>query len=394
MDEMIFGLRKVIEKRRYSKEEESKIIGAEIRDRRISLSRTLVSLSYKICSVSYLCKIENNKILPNKLYVRELCKRLDLEDDKINELLHLNITLGNMVKYYFENDYLEIENAYKRGLGLLNYRFKIIEMIYYISKKDYYIADKLSISLFKMSSTMTDNDLQIFSLFYAILHFYNQDFEGCVEILNSLDVLKPRTKYITLLKYKYIFNSYICLNDLNVMFFYKEIQALFIENGLYDELDYLNYLFAIYLVKNNVLNELKKIYHRIKNYVYKRSISLYIKLKLNPYIKLKEKWLKNVNPYFYYLGLLKTNYNEACTKIEELNDLSFSVDFNILILRYLAISDAKDKYTYIINVAIPTLEKTKDSYSKKYFLDELCSLTIWLSKYKNFASAYDALARR
>ena len=112
MNEMIIVLKKVIEKRRYSKEEENKIIGAEIRDRRISLSRTLVSLSYKICSVSYLCKIENNKILPNKLFIRELCKRLDLEDDKINELLRLNLTLDDMVKNYFEKDYAEIEKAY------------------------------------------------------------------------------------------------------------------------------------------------------------------------------------------------------------------------------------------------------------------------------------------
>lgn len=394
MNEMIIVLKKVIEKRRYSREEENKIIGAEIRDRRISLSRTLVSLSYKICSVSYLCKIENNKILPNKLFIRELCKRLDLEDVKINELLRLNLTLDDMVKNYFEKDYAEIEKAYQRGVGLLNYRYKIVEMIYYISKKDYYNAGRLAESLLKMSSTMTDNDLQIFSLFYAILHFYNQDFKGCVEILNSLDILKPRSKYITLIKYNYIYYSYICLNDLNVMFFYKEIQALLMENGLYEDLDYINYLFAFYLIKNNALNELKRVYPRIRNYVYKRSLSLYIKLKLNPYLKIKDKWLKNVNPYFYYLGLLKTSYNEACIKIEELNDLSFSVDFNILILRYLAISDPKDKYTYIFNVAIPTLEKTQDGYAKKFFLNELYSLTIWLSKYKNFAEAYDLLARR
>lgn len=394
MSENAHMLKKLIEKRRYSKEEESKIIGAEIRDRRISLSRTLVSLSYKICSVSYLCKIENNKILPNKIFVRELCKRLDLEDEKISELLHLNKTLNDIVKFYFLDDYIEIEAAYKRGLGLLNYRYKIIEMIYYISKKDYYTADKLASSLFKMSSTMTDNDLHIFSLFYGILEFYNQSFKNSLSILNTIDVLKPKSKYIILLKNRFIFNSYICLNDLNTMFFYKEaIQAL-LENGLYDDLDRINYLFCIYLIRNNILSELKKVYPRVKNYVYKRSLSLYIKLKMNPNIKIKDKWLKNVKPYFYYLALLKTNFNNAKKEIELLNDLSFDVDFNVFILKYLIITDPKEKFNYIENVAIPTIEKTKDEYAKIFFLNELHNLAVWLSKYKSFASAYEILLRR
>lgn len=389
-DKTIF-LKKVLEKRRYSREEENKIIGAELRDRRISLSRTLVSLSYKICSVSYLCKIENNKISPNRLYIRELCKRLDLEDDKVDELLRLTQTVLDVVKFFYDGNDALILDAYNRGKGLLNYRYKIVEMVYHISKKDLYTANCISDSLLKMASTMTDNDLQVFSLLYGILEFYNQNFTSSIEILRSIDVLKPRTKYITLLKEKYMLYCYLCLNDQHIMFMYNKVLNNLLANGLYEKIDELNYLFSLYLIRNNLLNDYKKIYLTINNIIYKRSLSLYTKLKLNPKIKIKDKWLKNVKPYFYYLGLIKKDYSKAKEEIEKLNDLSFDVDFNVIILKYLIISDPKEKLNFILDVAIPSLEKTKDGVAKKIFLDELYDLSMWFSKYKSFTESYGLL---
>ena len=76
-------------KRKNSKNDVNAVVGVEIKNRRIALQRTLLSVSYKICSISYLCKLENNRILGNTLYVREICDRVDLTKDKIDVLLNL-----------------------------------------------------------------------------------------------------------------------------------------------------------------------------------------------------------------------------------------------------------------------------------------------------------------
>ena len=69
-----------IRKRQNKEEDTYAVIGVELRNRRIALSRTLNGVAFKTCSVSYLSKIENNKIHPNKAYVREICNKLDLSN--------------------------------------------------------------------------------------------------------------------------------------------------------------------------------------------------------------------------------------------------------------------------------------------------------------------------
>ena len=44
-------------KRKNSKNDVNAVVGVEIKNRRIALQRTLLSVSYKICYISYLCKL-------------------------------------------------------------------------------------------------------------------------------------------------------------------------------------------------------------------------------------------------------------------------------------------------------------------------------------------------
>ena len=62
------------------------------------------TLSDNICSISYLCKIENNKIIPNRLFLKEICKKLEMPEDKISSLLQLKPILDNVIKYFFEEN--------------------------------------------------------------------------------------------------------------------------------------------------------------------------------------------------------------------------------------------------------------------------------------------------
>lgn len=108
-------------------------------------------------------------------------------------------------------------------------------------------------------------------------------------------------------------------------------------------------------------------------------------------MEIRSEWLEGVRPFFYYLGLIKTNYSQAAAEINKLNSLSFDIDFNILYLEYFLLSDEQEKYKYIMNVAFPTLERTADGFARDFFLKEMANLSGRLCRYKAFNEAFKRL---
>ena len=82
------------------KKDKYEIVGVEIRNRRIKLMLTLDSLADGICSLSYLCKIETNKIDPNETILRELCHRLELSNEQVDKLLNLRDVLKECIEAF------------------------------------------------------------------------------------------------------------------------------------------------------------------------------------------------------------------------------------------------------------------------------------------------------
>ena len=87
-------LKKIIRREKMSRKKNNEmrygVLGAEIRGRRLKVSKTLASTVKEVCSVSYLCKLEKNNIKPNKLVLMELCSRLNLDDNQTKNLLCIN----------------------------------------------------------------------------------------------------------------------------------------------------------------------------------------------------------------------------------------------------------------------------------------------------------------
>ncbi len=376
---------------RHAKKEDSfHIVGTEIKDRRLTLSRTLSAISNNICSISYLCKIENNKIIPNKFYLKEICKKLHMQEDKVDALMGLKLTLDDVVKAYLRKDPLFIENAFIKGMGLINYRYKIIEFIYFISIKSLYKANIKANELMRLVSTMLDRDLVIFALFFGVLSFYNQDFLDAIENLNALDKMKIHSE-VQLIQIKYKFYSYYMLNSPCCLFIYNDLVQCLFTNGYLNEIDEIRYIMGLYLLRGKYFLEYKKVFRLIRSISYRNSLCLLAKIMISPYLRIKEEWIKNVEPYFYYLGLIRIHPEQAAIEIQKLNDLSFKIDFNLLYLQYYLLPNEVEKYSFICDIALPSIEKTQDGYAKDYFLNELAKLSLIVNKYKFFVEAYKRL---
>ena len=80
------------------------IIGPEIKLRRLKLSRTLKFVSFKICSISYTSKIENNEIKPNRVFLYEISKKVNMTEDEVSGLFDLREALRECVKSFLYGD--------------------------------------------------------------------------------------------------------------------------------------------------------------------------------------------------------------------------------------------------------------------------------------------------
>ncbi len=380
--------------RKFRRDSSNNVVGIEIKDRRLNLSTTLQSLSSDICSPSYLCKIENNKIAPNKIFLKEICKRLELKPEKVNTLLKLKITLEDVVKAFLLGNVDYIEEAYYSGLGLKNYRYRIIEFIYFIIKKDLYSANNTYSELIRLVSSMMDSDLIVFAIFSGILSFYNQEFEEALDNFNALSLTRGISTEEMLLCQKYKLYIEFILNNPCCLLEYKKLIWAYASEGHTEGLDEAHYIIGLYLLRQRQFMEYKNIYRIIHKKEYKRSLSLLVKIIFNPNIKIKKEWLENIRPFYYYLGLIYSDYDTAVEKISQMNDLSFSYDFNLLYLQYLLLKEDKDKYIFITQNAIPTIERTKDGYAKEFFLEQLCILCGKMARYKVFQQTYKQLKEK
>ncbi|MBQ9124883.1 MAG: hypothetical protein IJY14_04240 [Acholeplasmatales bacterium] len=391
MEKNIKNLKKELNQRKNKKEIVYDVVGVELKVRRLSLCKTLSAIAEKICSSSYLCKIEKNQITPNRYYLKEICNRLDMTQDKIDTLLNLKMTLAKVIRAYLTGNYSFIKKSYDEGNGLKNYRYKIIELIYYISIKDFYNANKIFMELMLLISNMTDFDLAVFGLFSGILSFYNQDFIDSIKTLravnNSFGIID-----FDILKIKYTFYSFKCLNSPECISEYNKLKLYLLNNGYYELLEEANYVMALYLLKNKYFYNYSDIFKSIKSDKYRYTLIYLSRYMLAPKLD-RSKLVTKANDFCSYLELLHTDRLKGCEVIERMNTSLFDIDFNLLILQYLAQNDDK-RIEFIEKIALPILERTSDQFMIDLFLDELNRISTSKAKYKIFSQSYRLLKNK
>lgn len=366
-----------------------KIIGSEIKTKRLLLAKTLSAVSSDVCSISYLCKIENSKIIPNRIYLREICKKLEMQNSKIDALMNLKSSIATCVKAYLNNEPDKIKEKYLDGKSLINYRYKIVEFIYYISIKDLNMANKKVEALVKICSNMTKNDLIIFSTFYGILSFYNQEYSDALASFEyAINFYTDTNVDALVLAMKYKFYTYTLQNSSCTMLVYNKLINLIVENGYLQMLDEIHYRMSIFLLKNRNLLEYKKVFKLVKNTTYKNSLYLLAKLILNPYLRIKPSWIENVEPMFYYLGLIKVDLNRAKQEILKLKPTSFSETFDPTYLQYSILESDEERLFFINNAVLPMLDKDKKTVVADFFLSELACICKRINRYKMFVDLY------
>ena len=104
----------------------NKTIGSVIKHYRLERNLTLEDTAKDICSISYLCKVENNQIVPSKSILPNLITRLNIKEEEFKPSYN-NFSYQEIIK---ENKVSE--EMLKKLSNKRNYKAKLIYYAYYV----------------------------------------------------------------------------------------------------------------------------------------------------------------------------------------------------------------------------------------------------------------------
>lgn len=355
------------------------IIGPEIRLRRSLLNKTLKFMAFKICSISYVSKIESNEIKPNRVFLSELGKRVNMTDEEIDGLFNLREVLNRSIKEFLFNDSTTVKKTLEEKKKYVNYRYRLLVFLNSLHDNDLVLAKETYLELLKISKSMTDYDFKIYAVLSSIYLYKSGEQREAYENLTLLSEVELNKD----LKYLLDLYMFYCLNSLcrpETVLYYQKIREDLINIGAYELLDEINYYLAIFFIKNGSTDFSLSLVDSIKDPKRKKTIELLSNAvcgeEINHY---KKKDLLApalcVYDYFHDKDSLAKDTEEASKNYNIL-------DFYPLVFEYLTIDNYIEKYNFIVNQVLPAFNKTDDLFFKKFFIKEAVKVSEKTAKYK------------
>ena len=357
-----------------------KIIGAELKRRRLYQSKTLVNLS-SICSVSYISKIENGKIIPKYHVLRDLCEEHGITKEELDTLLEVDTLIEKCVEGLFWNSRDKIKEIYERIYLLDNYKVNLIKTIYEIMFQHWDKVLQLLNSIRSIKDNLGDYDSHLYDLlkmFYenSVNNFpdvykIHKNFKYCKD--NYLLALSAKQMFIAVAKYG-LENPFVAYKN-----YYDKYISLF--NYSTEEM-YELYIEALIAGNYELPDSIKK--------ELKAPLRLKCCLQRKDFLELEE-LLKIYRPSQFEKLLIATAKDDFVqgekifTKIK-LTSLSAKDVILSNYCNYINRGLDEDLATYIIMVAAPFALKNNDGFMFRMCLEKLSKLAFVVGKYKAVAT--------
>lgn len=303
-------------------------IGAEIKKSRLKLSKTLESISNVSKSVSYISKVENNKIIPNQECLMELCDELLINKSSLDSMNNFDDALLQALKAVYLNDIKQMTMLYEEYKNFNNIRNELMNGLYYFITNDITKLCQVVSELSKIESSLSIDDYLVYVLLSIKELLFKKEVLQVYRIIEVIEesyaaksfILKifQKIKFDVLLGFGIYSCDLHCMNviDIHLQSFnieevrrikYKHLEKkieVANRSNLYiilNEIDEVNLKFYIFCKLNeltlatDLVNECSKIEYLIEYYYLKKDIS-----KINEYIlnaQLSEELLIIANYY-------------------------------------------------------------------------------------------------
>lgn len=357
----------------------SEIIGLEIRRKRLELSITLQNLCFDLCSPSYLCKIERNQIQANQQILNELCKRMDITEKQRNMLFNFYQILQDSVVAYAKGDVDKLKKYYNEGIGFENYRYRIIQYIYYIYMDDRIKAKEIYQELVRIMENMQTLDMMIFSLFSGVLFYYENKFKHCISILKAVDSIHL-DESANLIRLRYLYLASLRLLSFDTMSYYSEYKYLLYKLGYFEDLEKLNYSLGIFALKVNsksIFDDAIKLVHKD---IHKNTLLFLKYYKENNKDKVLEYKDKEMMEFAKYLRLSLYKEGNSTEVIFHLGNRNDAYDFSSDLLKYVCLPDLEQRKRFVLDYL--KIKNNEDRYLVLFFLKELARINMEKPDYK------------
>ncbi len=358
----------------------TEIIGLEIRRKRLDLSITLQNLCFDLCSPSYLCKIERNQIQANRQILNELCKRIDITDKQRKMLFNFYQILQDAVIAFAKGDLERLKEYYNQGQGFENYRYRLIQYIYYIATDERFKAKEIYRELVRIMDSMQTLDMMLFSLFSGILFYKEDKYRICVSVLQAIDT-SVFNEYSNIIRLKYLYLASSMLLSYDTMAHYYEYKNLLYKMGFFEDLEKLHYSLGIFSLKIDskmIFDEAVLLLHEN---LYKDTLlflEAYKNLDIDKVNELKE---KELTPFAKYLALTLHKEGNACEVIFHLSTRNDSYDFSADFLKYLCLTDIEKKKDFLMRY-LEDAKLNENRFLIVFFLKELTRINMEKPEYK------------
>ncbi|AIO19561.1 Helix-turn-helix domain protein [Candidatus Izimaplasma bacterium HR1] len=382
-------------------------IGSFIKRKRKELNVTQDEISNGICSISYLSKIENNQIVPNDFYVKEIMDRLDIEDDVYSKSIKDKEYIDSTLKAFFYMDDEVMINIYDEVKDINhNVVINLCKLGYtvYFNLVD---EDQYVMMLEHVVNNMSNLEVKVYLYFSALYFIQNEKYKVALELilLNSkiranndlLDSLFNELSYYV--KQRFLIKNSSSDDYHNAMTIFnryhnvKRIMILALHKALFLTME--NPKKAMRLLNTIKVKELSS---EIKDlfYIIKAETLYY----LNNY-KDASFYLKNISRNSeYYLKkmilLLKIcKAEEDFETIENIKDIvreykpKKSELRNKIHYHFLTQKDKQNQKEYLRDIAIPFSIKIDDYDYLSIYTNEVMDICVENSRYKEAISYYN-----
>jgi transcriptional regulator with XRE-family HTH domain len=325
-------------------------IGGFIKKKRKELNVTQDEISKGICSISYLSKIENNQIVPNDFYVKEIMGKLQVNEDVFYKSIKDKEYIQKMIEAYFYMDQDKIESLYEEIKDVEhNIVINLCKLGYHVyfhhEDKNQYVM-----MLENLVNNMSDLDVKVYLYFAALYFMQNEKFKIALEF-----VLLSRKLHV----------SHPLLEGLFYELSYYVKQRLLVKNCASED----------YYHAMNIFQK----YHNVNRIIYLALKKAQVFAKENPRkalqilrtIKVKELSL-DIEDFYYYIKaqvlFQLAMYQEATLELKHISDNShYYLRKMILLLQICQIEDDKDMIDSIKQIVKEYTPEKCEMRSKIYY---------------------------
>ena len=172
-----------------------------IKGERIKQNKTLEEVASGICSISYLCKLENYMIYPPQNLVKQVFEKMNITYDDINEENLENILDDSIVNFYsydkekLYNDYLKVKQFSSSPQVVL------LKCLYLLLMKDYDRVSKEVSFLDSIKDTLGGSESVLLILVTILYYIGRRNYKKASLYLRCLDFLNIDNKYIKYILY-------------------------------------------------------------------------------------------------------------------------------------------------------------------------------------------------